>query len=151
MMAHMVIEHKSKDQKLVQSHYLNLLVYKIGIKDGDGIPDTMDIDGGDGTGEGAPGTEGSPSADELRSRINKPTVKRKRNPLFAIEDYPNTAGGNIYKKGSNAIYQYNRIKNDITEARDNKQAEKDLKTIDTIADNTFGVMYDMNFNVVWEN
>ncbi len=114
-------------------------------KDGDGIPDTMDIDGGDGTGEGAPGTEGSPSADELRSRINKPTVKRKRNPLFAIEDYPNTAGGNIYKKGSNAIYQYNRIKNDITEARDNKQAEKDLKTIDTIADNTFGVMYDMNF------
>lgn len=114
-------------------------------KDGDGIPDTIDIDGGDGTGEGVPGTEGSPSADELRSRINKPTVKRKRNTLFAIEDYPNTAGGNLFAKGSNAIYQYNRIKNDITEAKNNKQAEKDLKTIDTIADNTYGVMYDMNF------
>jgi len=114
-------------------------------KDGDGIPDSIDIDGGDGSGEGAPGTAGSPSADELRSRINKPKIKRKRNPLFAIEDFPNTAGGNLFAKASNAAYQGFRISNDIKEAKANKQAEYDLKTVDTIADNTFGVMYDMNF------
>jgi len=114
-------------------------------EDGDGIPDYIDIDGGDGTGEGTPGTAGSPSADELRSRINKPTVKRKRDPLFAMEDFPNTAMGQLYSKGSNAVYQGFRISNDIKEAKSNKQAEKDLKTVDTIADNTFGVMYDMNF------
>ena len=114
-------------------------------KDGDGIPDTIDIDGGNGTGEGFPGTAGSPSADELRSRINKPTVKRNRNPLAAAENMFNTAGAGVFADISNGIYQGTRIANDIGDAKRARQAEYDLKTVDTIADNTYGVMTDMNF------
>ena len=114
-------------------------------KDGDGIPDMIDIDGGNGTGEGFPGTAGSPSADELRSRINKPTVKRNRNPLAAAENMFNTAGAGVFADISNGIYQGTRIANDIGDAKRARQAEYDLKTVDTIADNTYGVMTDMNF------
>ena len=115
-------------------------------KDGDGIPDMgIDIDMGDGTGEGFPGTAGSPSADELRSRINKPTVKRNRNPLAAAENMFNTAGAGLFAAISNGIYQGTRIANDIGDAKRARQAEYDLKTVDTIADNTYGVMTDMNF------
>ena len=114
-------------------------------RDGDGIPDMIDIDGGNGTGEGFPGTAGSPSADELRSRINKPTVKRNRNPLAAAENMFNTAGAQLFGDISNGIYQGTRIANDIGDAKRARQSEYDLKTVDTIADNTYGVMTDMNF------
>jgi len=114
-------------------------------RDGDGIPDMIDIDGGNGTGEGFPGTAGSPSADELRSRINKPTVKRNRNPLAAAENMFNTAGAQLFGDVSNGIYQGTRIANDIGDAKRARQAQYDLKTVDTIADNTYGVMTDMNF------
>ena len=114
-------------------------------KDGDKIPDMIDIDGGNGTGEGFPGTAGSPSADELRSRINKPTVKRNRNPLAAAENMFNTAGAGVFADISNGIYQGTRIANDIGDAKRARQSEYDLKTVDTIADNTYGVMTDMNF------
>ena len=61
--------------------------------DNDGIPDTIDVDGGDGTGEAALGTVGNPSADMLfENVVTSPefnVTNKLEGTLNRINDNPN--------------------------------------------------------------
>jgi hypothetical protein len=111
-------------------------------KDGDGIPDYIDIDGGDGSGEGAPGTAGAPSAEEYYARINKPEVDVNTGGLKGFLDrVKNSTVATAFGDVSDFAVKAADVANDYFDQINQEKAMEDLR-VSLSADNIYGTKTD---------
>jgi len=121
-------------------------------KDGDGIPDYIDIDGGDGSGQGAPGTlgapeaapgtAGAPSAEEYYSRINKPELDVNTGGLKGFLDrVKNSTVATAFGDVSDFAVKAADVVNDYFDQKAQEEAMDDLR-VSLSADNIYGTKTD---------
>ncbi len=89
--------------------------------------------------------EGNQTSDEMYEFINQPIVEPDRSFMDRVRNIPNTNAAAIYGAGSNAAVKIAGLANDIFDYNKFKDAKRDLRTVDTIADNVYGTVTDMNF------
>jgi hypothetical protein len=89
--------------------------------------------------------EGNQTSDEMYDFINQPIVEPDRSFMDRVRNIPNTNAAAIYGAGSNAAVKIAGLANDIFDYNKFKDAKRDLRTVDTIADNVYGTVTDMNF------
>jgi len=97
--------------------------------DGDGIPDFIDIDGGEGTGVPAYGTVNRPNLEDMYNQINFEPEVNVKNPIFGtikrLGDNPYIrAGASILGATSDLAGLYNRIADQKTYLKAQDQFEE---------------------------
>lgn len=112
-------------------------------KDKDGIPDYIDIDGGDGSGKGAPGTvDPSPSAEELYAKIKKPEVDVNTGGLKGFLDrVKNSTVATAFGDVSDFAVKAADVANDYFAQKEQEEAMDDLR-VSLSADNIYGTKTD---------